>query len=252
MPRFEAIGTLSLPDVLGRTNFMAYLDSALKDLFNLQDGGIDMILIENQGDKAKSRKALPQTIDLMARVMEGLRKEIKVPYLMAILPADYEASFGLAKRFDASGVWMDTLVDTVSPTYTANHVVIEIDTEDVLRHKDGIKLFTEVQARNFYRMLDEKPLEQSIEMAKRYADAICIVGENKPPSLGLVENARKLVGEDYPIGIAGKLNMDNIARYVGLVDFGVFFSYLRENGDYGKPIDKIRVKNIMGRIRGLP
>ena len=252
MKNFKAIGVLSLPDDLGKRSFEDYISSLLLDFFSLQDGGIDLILIENEGDKAASRRANPQTIDLLSEflgVMDKAKACVRIPYLIGVLPADYEASFDLAKRFNALGVWMDTLVDRVSPKYIDEKIVIDINPEDVLKYKGKKKLYVEVQPRNFYEILDRKRLEESVGIARKYADAICVVGENSPPSLALLRRSREVVGENYPIGVSGKLSTGNIQSYVGIADFGVFFSSLRGNGDYNKPIDEERVRLLIERIK---
>lgn len=237
-----------MPDSMDSGGFPKYLDAALQDLYRMQYGGIGMVLIENEGRAAKDRKAPEQTVELMDMVLREMVPSIHVPYLIAVLPCDYEASFDLAQQFNASGIWMDTLVDKASPLYTESDVVIDLDPGEVVKNKGGLKLFTEVQARNFYQMLENRPLEESVEQARKYADAICVVGESGPPSLGLVKRARGLVGEGYMLGVAGKLNDANINPYIGIADFGVFFSHLRRDGQYANPVSLTRVTELMQKV----
>lgn len=251
--KFLSIGVVSVADILGRRTIEGYVANILLDFFSLQDGGVDLILIENEGDKAISRKANPETVQLLESILERINKSktcVRIPYLIGVLPADYEASFELAHKFNALGVWMDTLVDKVSPKYTDKSIVINIDLKDVLKYKGNKMLYVEVQPRNFYKILDKKPLEESVKLAKQYADAVCIVGEENPPSLDLLRNVRNITGENYPIGVSGKLSSDNITDYFGLADFGVFFSHLREDSNYEKPIDLKRVKHLTSIIKG--
>ncbi|MBI2671294.1 hypothetical protein HYX18_04955 [Candidatus Woesearchaeota archaeon] len=248
MPSFNAVGVLSLLDTLGERNFKRYIKVILQDLHNLQDGGINAILIENDGDTATSRRAFPETVRLFTEIMDTIQREIRVPYLVGVLPADYESSFDIAKRFNAFGVWMDTLVDRVSPNYTQDSFIININPEEVVKYKNGVNLFAEVQPRNFYELIGGKNLEQSVKSAKHYADAICLVGEKEPLPLDLVKNIRKIVGESYPIGVSGGLSVGNIASYTKIANFGIFFSYLREDSDYKKRVDIKRVRTLMNKI----
>ncbi len=250
MPEFEVIGVLSLPDRVGTGGFEGYRRAAERDLLGLQDGGVDTILIENSGETATSR-LLPENVSrLMKSAMRALKPSIRVPFLVGALPVDFSSALDLAKDFGGKGIWMDTLVDRVSPKYLGGDLEIALESGhlDYLRLiKDDKLVYAEVQPRNFYRVLDNRPLIESVRRVKEHADALCIVGENGPPGLDLVRQVRDAAGKR--IGVSGGLNAENIGQYVGTADFGVVFSSIRYDGKYDEHVDPHRVGAFMDSVR---
>lgn len=248
--RMKIIGVVGVPDIDdGET-----IESVRRDLHALQEGGVDGLLIENLGDTFRSYTGNKGVVDFFRRVMDALREEIVIPLGVCLLPNHKEYvtdAFKIADEYDADFTWLDTFVDKASPTYTPRRyepLVIEPDPREILGHKTT-RLFTEIQPRNFYRMLEEKPIEYSAEEAKRNgADSIVVVRDDTYTEDRL-SSVRAAVGPSYPLGITGRLDASNIQQYVGRVQYGVIYAFFRVKQKHENRVNAVRVKNLMSLVR---
>lgn len=167
--KLKIIGVLGVPDI-GDSFF---LEQLRRDLDALQEGGVDALLIENFGDEMPCNS--DATISYFQGALDVIHGGIHVPFGIALLPHEYVEVFRIADRFDADFVWFDTFVDPVAPKYTPTRIEIRPNPVAISRH--GTRpIYTEIQPRNFYYMLEETPIEVSAYKALvGGADSITVV-----------------------------------------------------------------------------
>jgi len=244
----KIIGVVGIPDSVED------IDSIRRDLNALQEGGIDGLLIENLGDTPSSYRGDTVVADFFRKTLEGIRAEISSKFGLCLLPhrPTYNtAVFQIAKDFGADFVWFDTLVDKVSPTYTPRRyepLEINPNSRRILSQKT-VPVFTEIQPRNFYRMLENKSIHQSaIEARRSGADSITVVRHDDCKEQTL-DKVRAIVGPTYPLGITGKLDPTNVQQYIGRAQYAVIYGYFRERGTHDRRVNPLRVRNLMAMVK---
>ena len=118
--RKPVIGMLHLDYLEGQPEYRGwdYLISKAKvDLYNLQDGGIDGILIENWKEYTIGERANPRNVGCLRSVCQVLSSNAKVPLGINVLNNDYRASFDIAKQIGTKFVQLDVFVDHVQTDY---------------------------------------------------------------------------------------------------------------------------------------
>jgi hypothetical protein len=75
-------------------------------------------------------------------------------------------------------------------------------------------------------------LEIDCKEAMKWCDVICTSGPRTgyPPMLSKIENMRSYIG-DFPLAIASGVSVDNISKFVGLVDYLMVASSITDSGE---------------------
>lgn len=255
------IGMLHLDYLAGQKEYRNYeyaLSKALVDLYNLQDGGIEGILIENWKEYTTTPEADPKNVECMLEICKEISKRVRVPFGINVLNNDYKASFRIAKEVGARFVQLDVYIDRVrsefdfNPYTKDNPFEINPNPQEILRYRsllnaEDIALFVFIQPKH-YVMLERKPIEESARQAvENKADGIIVTGKKTgiSPSIDLIRRVRRVVPSNYPVGLGSGFNRQNATLYLPEVDFVIVGTDLNYEGDTDNPVDIKRVKELM-------
>jgi len=237
---------------------------ARHDLFELLEGGVDQILIENNYDIPHRTKILPETLVAFSRVLEALVSEINVPWGVCVLWNDYHSAYALASSHGASFIRIPVLVDSVKTQYG----IIEARPKDVVSMKAKysdykIKLYADVQVKHS-EMMVECDLNSSIDRSLECGvDGLIITGKwtgDLPiiDDLKIASQGAKSTAVIAGSGVSTE-NIEKISPYVSHVIVGSAFKegtpYSAEIQpnlfSYSQRISRNKVAKFMNLAKGL-
>jgi membrane complex biogenesis BtpA family protein len=268
------IGMLHLDYLKGQPEYRGWnylMSKAMVDFYNLQDGGINGILIENWKEDTIGEKANPKNADCMRRVCKRL-PPAEVPLGLNVLNNDYQASFDIAKEIGAKFVQLDTFIDNVktefdfSPSAKEHPFEIKPNPREIIEYRESIgaedvALFTSIQPKH-YKMLERKSIKTSTEQAiENGSDAIIVTGTKTGfvPDLRRIAKVRKAVKDMkslIPIGLGSGFNKYTAELFFPKVDFvitgtGLKYFDLNYRSNTDNPVDIEKVRELMGIVREL-
>ncbi len=251
------IGMLHLDYLSGQAEYIGFeyvLSRALVDLYNLQEGGIDGILIENWHEYTTTPEANTQNVDCMLEISKELSKKAQVPLGVSVLNNDYKAAFRIAREIGAKFIRLDVFVDRVRTEsdfnpYTLNNPFdVIVEPQEVLKYKPkDVALFVFIQPKHYILLEENKPIELSARQAmQNKADAVIVTGERtgSAPSTKKIERVKHAVG-NYPVGIGSGFGRKNARDFLPEVDFAIVGTDLKYEEKTENPTDIRRVKEII-------
>lgn len=223
---------------------------ALADLGALVAGGVDGVLVENDGDQPHAVIAAPETIAAMTIVARALVDAAPaMPIGVEILLNDPRASLAAAMAAGARFIRTDYFVDRMTrPEYGGE---MAIDPQGLMAYRrrlnaDDVLVLADVQVKHA-RMIEPRPLAESADLARRHAaDAIIVTGHltGVPPDPDEVRAARQGAG-DVPVLIGSGLDDANAAALVAGADGAIVGTSLKT----GQAVDASKVRRLMERVR---
>lgn len=249
------IGVVHLPPLPGYAaspGLEAVTAHALADLEALATGGVDGVLVENDGDQPHTVVAAPETIAVMTRVARALVEAAGgLPVGVEILLNDPRASLAAAAAAGARFIRTDYFVDRMTrPEYGGE---MAIDPEGLMAYRrslgaDGVLILADVQVKHA-RMIEPRPLAESAALARQHhADAIIVTGSltGVPPGIADLRAARQ-GGSGVPVLIGSGLDQANAAALVAEADGAIVGTSLKS----GAAVDAARVRALMDRVRAV-
>ena len=231
------------------------IKKAIDDLKNLEEGGVDAVMIENWKDESSFPFVNKKSIEAMTKISKIIVKKTALPVGINVLPNDYKSAFSIAKAEGLQFVQLDVFVDKVKTDYSYSKVLpfeINLDLKDFKKFRKQIKaeniiLLVTIQPKH-YIMLEEKKLEQSAKQAlQNGADAVIITGKvtGKPPSAKQIKKVKKSV--NCPIMIGSGLTKENAKSLLKYSD-GAIVGTAFKTKDFEKVL-KNKVKNLMNEVK---
>jgi len=259
------IGMVHFPPLLGYKDFPGIdvcLKRALQDAKTLEKGGVDAIMVENNYDIPHKIFVEPETVAIMTFLVNRIREAVKVPLGICILWNDYKVALSIAKVCNCQFVRVPVFVDSVKTNYGE----IVANSKDVLEFRKNIGAFdvallTDIHVKHA-EMLEQKTITQSAKEAKQNgSDGLIITGKwtGDMPNLDELKEARKAVGNNFPIFVgsgATKENAKSLLQYVN----GIIVSTSLKTGQvlskekevnlkpWQEKIDLVKVKDFMRTI----
>jgi hypothetical protein len=260
------IGVLHLDYLEGQSEYRGWgylISRAQSDFYNLQDGGIDGVLIENWKEDTVGIRANPENVECMRCVCQYLPPIAKVPLGINVLNNDYQASFDIAKDIGAKFVQLDVFVDHVqtefdfSPSAKEHPFEIKPSPKEIIDYRkeigaEDIALLTFIQPKH-YKMLERKSIETSAKQAiENGADALIVTGKRTgtAPTFDNIIRAKK-VAKDVPVGLGSGFSRKNAKDFLPLIDFAIVGTDLKYENNTDNPVDIERVKELMKIIQEM-
>jgi len=227
-------------------------EQARIDLLALQEGGVDAILFSNEFSLPYLTKVETITSVCMAAIIGELKREIKIPYGVNVL-WDPRASIDVAMATGAQFVR-----EIFTGVYASDFGLWNTNVGEVTRHQRA------VGARHVRLLFNIVPESAAYLGGRQIADiARSTVFNNKPDALcvsGLIAGAEtsaqtlRLVKEavpDTPVFANTGVHLENIDEQLKVADGAVIGTAFKQDGDTWNPIDILRVKAIMEKVRKL-
>lgn len=253
--RKPIVGVIHLPPLPGYADspgVEGVIGKALGDLHALESGGVDGVLVENEGDRPHRVEASSETVAVMTRVTRELVLAAKQVFVgIEILLNDPEASLAVALAAGARFIRTDYFVDPMERPEHGGPMRIAPEALMSFRHRvgaDHVLVLADVQVK-YARMLVNRSLATSARLAReKGADAVIVTGgiTGQPPKRGDVEEAKHGSG-DWPVLIGSGLDVDNAKELLSVADGGVIGTSLK-GGDH---VDPEKVRALMEAVRAL-
>lgn len=260
------IGMVHFPPLLGYKDFPGIdvcLKKALQDAKTLEKGGVDAIMIENNYDIPHKVFIEPETVAMITFLTSKIREAVKIPLGICVLWNDYKAALSIAKVCSCQFVRVSVFVDSVKTNYGE----IMANSKDVLEFRKkinalNIALLTDIHVKHA-QMLEQKTITQSAKEAKQQgSDGLIITGKwtGDMPNLDELKEARKSVGNNFPIFVgsgATKENVSSLLQYANGIIVGTSLKtgkvLSKEKEVNLKPwqekIDLVKTQNLIKAVR---
>lgn len=238
------------PNYDAQSGMAKVIDLARKDLFALQEGGVDGIMFSNEFSLPYLTKVEPVTVGAMAYVIGMLKPEIKIPYGVNCL-WDPIASLDLAAAVDAKFIR-----EIISGVYASDFGLWNTNAGEAARHRArlGIKnvkmIFNIVpEAAVYLADRDVSEIARTTEF-NHLPDAICVSGLTAGSAtdsqvLKKVKDATRRT----PIFCNTGCTVHNIRQQLSIADGAICATTFKVDGIFENAVDVSRVKEFMAEVR---
>jgi len=245
------IGMIHLKPLLGSPKYSglnSVIELAIRDLKNLQEGGVDGVMVENFWDVPyfKDPSSNPETMASFARVICEIKKNVSVPVGINLLRNGCIGALSLAEAFELDFI----RVNVLNEAYITDQGIIEGCAPYLMRFRNylgsKVAVLADVHVKHSYPMLQRPVEESAVDAEERgMADAIIITGSRtgNPPSLEEVKAVKEKV--KIPVLIGSGLTPDNAKVLLKHADGAIVGTYFKEKGKIENPVDPERVKKLM-------
>lgn len=240
-PGYDAVGGIA-----------RLVEGAQADLDALQKGGIDAVMVGNEGDRPYRLEAEPASLAAMAAIIATLKPALRVPLGVDYL-WDPIATVALAAATGAAFAR-----EIFTGVYASDMGLWAPDAAGALRlraslGRGDLKLLFNVNA-EFAGPLDTRPIELRARSAvfSSLADVICVSGPLTGAPVAKSDLAKvKEALPDTPVLANTGVDLANIADILAIADGCVIGSHLKRDGNTWNPVDPARVARFMDKVRGL-
>ena len=228
---------------------------ACAEALTLEKGGVDAIMIENMHDVPYlNTRVGPEVIATMTAVACALRQQTQLPLGIQILAAANKEALAVAQAAQLNFIRAEGFIFA----HLADEGLIESCAGELLRYRkmigaEHVKIFTDVQKKHSSHAITvDISLGEHIKTAEYFrSDGIIITGRStgEEALLSDVQTARKECS--LPVIIGSGINSENIKNYWPFADIFIVGSYLKEGGNWKKPVSEQRLKTLMNEISNL-
>ncbi len=230
------IGALHLLPLFNQESFEEpekVLETAMYDLGELEAGGVDSIIVENNYDLPHSMRMNTERLVLMTYICSKLKDRTELPIGLSVLWNDYRAALSIAKAIGGSFVRIPVFVDSVITDFGR----VEAEPEKVVAFRkkigaENVAIFVDVQVKHS-KMVVNRSIGKSLKDAEtRKSDAVIVTGRwtGKPPPLKKLKNARS--STVLPIVIGSGMTKGNVKEFLNLADAAIVGTEFKEGKNY--------------------
>ena len=228
----------------------AVYQAALRDAERLLAGGCDALLVENMGDLPYLKgRVEPETVGAMA-VATAKIAALGAPVGVQVLAGANREALGVAVASGASFV----RVEGFAYAHVADEGWLEACAGELLRVRRGLSaevgVWADVQKKHAsHAVTGDLSLEELARgTAFAGADALIVSGvrTGSPTRLAHVEEA-KLAG--LPVVVGSGVSPDDAGELARLAQGLIVGSWLKEEGDWRRPVDVTRVEALRAALR---
>lgn len=250
MAHIGALPGTPLYDVDGGVDKL--IEGVLRDVEQLQAGGVDAIMFGNENDRPYVFKATPETIAAMTAVVQAVKPSLKVPFGVNYL-WDPSASVAIGVATGArfvreifTGVFASDMGVWAPDCAAASRLRRNLGRSDM-------KLLFNINA-EFAHSLDSRPIELRAKSAvfSSLADAILVSGPitGEPADRSHLQKVCATV-EDVPVFANTGVTIDNVRDTLALASGVVIGTHFKIDGNTWNAVDGARVKRFMDRVETL-
>jgi len=235
---------------------------AMDDARILAEEGIDGIIVENFGDSPYAAGTVhPATISGMTigvLAVHGVVREVdaesRIRVGINVLRADVISALSIAAATGASFVRTNVLTGAL----VTDQGIIEGKAYEALRERRllgiGTPIFADVMSKHAYPVGAGVVMELEARSTayRGLADALIVTGDETGAATSAedLRRARTAV-PDRPILIGSGLDAGNIGHLLPLCDGAILGTALKVDGVTEAPVDRDRVREMVGLARGL-
>jgi len=247
------IGMIHLPPLAGSVRYRQQgtkpvVDAALRDLYALQTGGVDAVLVENMGDAPFAIGAPRETLAMMAVVVDRLAAKAEVPVGVNVLRNDPAAAMSIAAATGACFI----RVNVFAGVAFSDQGIIEGCARELLRLRLELgtetKILADVHVKHAAHLTTLE--EAAIDAARNGPDALIVsgIGTGRPADPESVQTAKAVAG--LPVLVGSGIRIDNLSRYRDADGF-IVGTVLKKDGRLGGAVDVERVRALAEAVASL-
>ena len=220
------------------------------ELKNLEQGGIDGVLVENDNDAPYTLTANSATVAIMTAVTTEIVKKARVPVGVEVLLNDPKASLSIALASGAQFIRTDYFVDKMSrPEYGGE---IKINAAEVVNFRSQIKadhifILADIQVKHAQLLEKGKTISKSVQQAETAgATAVIVTGDltGHEPMVGDLKEAMWTV-KKIPVLIGSGFAKENVKKLLPYANGVIVGSSIKKNGK----VDLKKVKELMKEVK---
>jgi len=224
------------------------LDAALRDLYALESGGADGVIVENFGDGPYGVTAPRETVAMMSVVVHQLVEKSHVPIGVNVLRNDGLAAMAIAAATGATFVRVNVFCGVAF----ADQGTIEGTARDLhwLRRDLGTetRILADVHVKHAAHLTSIE--EAAVDAERNRPDGLIVSGigtgkRTSPEDLQAVKSVASL-----PILVGSGVRIDNVSTYRDADGF-IVGTLLKRNGAVDSPVDVERVRALAEAIDSL-
>ena len=231
------------------------IEHALGEARIYKEAGIDVIGVENMHDiPYLNRQVGPEITAAMAVVAHEVKHQTGLPCGMQILAGANQAALAAALAADLDFIRAEGFVFA----HVADEGLISSDAGALLRYRkqigaDNIAVFTDIKKKHSSHALTaDVDLAETAHAAEFFlSDGVVVTGSATGRETDLEDLTRVRAAVEIPVLVGSGVNLDNVARYLPLVDAMIVGSYFKRDGLWTGPVVADRVKSFMSRVKDL-
>jgi membrane complex biogenesis BtpA family protein len=224
----------------------------LQDIEALQEGGVDGIMLSNEGSLPWMFNPEPVTAVAMAALIGQVRHAIHIPFGVHVIWSPM-ATLDLAAATGADFAW-----EVFTGVFASDFGLWNTNVGETARHQR--KIHTE-SVRLLFEVVPEAAVylgNRSIKDQVRSTifnarpDALCIAGL-KPGEAASLEGviAVKELDAEIPVLVSTGVKVSNVTAQLSIADGAIVGSALKKDGNLWNPVDAERVKALMQIVKEL-
>ena len=247
------IGMIHLSPLAGSVRYRQQgtnpiLDAALRDLYALEQGGVDAVIVENFGDEPFAKQAPRETIAMMSVVVHRLIEKAHVPIGVNVLRNDGLAALSIAAATGAAFV----RVNVFAGVAFTDQGIIEGQARQMqwLRKDLGTQtaILADVHVKHAAHLTELK--EAAVDTSRNGPDGLIVSG---------IGTGRRTTSEDLqtvkaagslPVFVGSGVRIDNVSTYRNADGF-IIGTTVKEGGELDAPVSVERVRALAEAIAAL-
>ena len=249
LPGSPAYDGMAMEEVIG---------FALAEAQRYRAGGVDGLIVENQGDIpfAKPDALGPETAAAMAVMTRAVRLESGLPVGVNVLANGAIQALAVAKAAGAAFV----RVNQWANAYVANEGFMEGPAGAAARyrawlHARDVKIFADVHVKHgAHAIVADRSIPEMARDAEFFdADVAIATGQRTGDAASLDELAEIADGTSLPVAVGSGVTPANVGDILTIADAVIVASYLKRDGVWWNEVDPARLATFMAavaRVRG--
>lgn len=249
LQRTALIGMVHLRPLPGaprwRGSMQRVIDAARRDAETLRKGGCDGLLVENMGDVPWLKGQVdPWTVAAMTLAVQAVQEQ-GLPVGIQVLAGANREALGIAAVTGAAFI----RVEGFAYGHVADEGWIEACAGPLLRDRSAlgvrdIEIWADIQKKHASHAATADLTLEDIAVGTAFcgADAVIVTGSTtgKPPDRDAISNSLRA---GVPVVVGSGLS-PHTAPALGDADAWIVGSWLKENGDWRRPVDIQRVRTM--------
>ena len=228
------------------------LDSARRDVYALQTGGVDAIMFSNEYSLPYLTKVRTETVATMARVIGELKREVSIPYGVNCL-WDPIASLDLAVAVDAKFVR-----EIFTGVYASDFGLWNTNCGEVVRHQreigaENVKLLFNIvpEAAAYLADREIESIAKTTVFNNR-CDVLCVSGATAGvgTDMGGLARVKNAVPDTAVFANTG-CKVSTIEDILKIADGCVVGTTFKKDGKFENQVELDRVKEFMDKVHSI-
>jgi len=231
------------------------LDAALRDAKALKNGGADGLIIENYGDTPfKPTPSDPETVASMTMIGREISREVDLPMGVNVLRNGALAALAIAHVIQARFVRVNVLTESL----VTDQGIINGCAHDLMRYRRqlgavDVQVYADVRSKHAAPIISRRIEESARDTAYRgMADALIVTGSHTgaEPDKDQLRRVKESV-PDRPVLIGSGLTSLNAAELLREADGAIVGTSLKEDEVTERPVDELRVRELVRSAQRL-